>query len=74
MIHNFLILQNWLQHAVINSPSNTKYIVHYNVRFSVLLGGTITVRKVVTSNNYSRLCMEKDLESILTKKCKILPQ
>jgi hypothetical protein len=33
MIHNFLFLQNWLQHAVINSPSDTKYFVHYNLQF-----------------------------------------
>lgn len=73
MIHNFLIRQSWLQHALINSPPNTKYFVHYNVRFCVVLGGNVTVKKVVACNNYSRLCMEEDLESIVTKKCKNLP-
>jgi len=73
MIHNFFILQNWFQNALINSPPNTKYFVHYNVRFCVVLVGNVTARTVVACNIYSRLCMEEDLESILTKKCKILP-
>jgi len=43
------------------------------MKFCVVVGKNVTVRKIVACNNYSRVCVEEDLESILTKKCKILP-